>query len=565
MLPWYGCGQARSRGAPVCRYVPIQYTPAMSPRIRWALLLSVACFLLAVIMQAPQWLRTQDPRYQGVPIDLNSDEGIYQARVEEALSGRPGQAGEAITGDPRLEGMQSALLERLIGQAFAGMGLHASDVFTIGDSVIPALLFLALWFFLRRSGFSRRMALLGALLFVAVEFYSLNRPLYQRTSTLLALLALLGIIAGLERHWLWAVAGGLLMGLLTSVYFWSWTFVWLWWGLLCLFVLLRRPRMQQVRVLGIAGASGVIGALPFVLTTLRQAGHPQMVDTLFRSALHPSWLPESWPYTILFFGMAAGALVAFVQDGARLRPYAYAVITILAGCFALNQSFIHGRVFEFTSHYLFLLVIAAVCSLLLALALRFRPRVLAACLLCPLIYLSALMGDQLISLRSQFSVRASDFAYQYLSGPLFLLHGMPRVRILSDSDTSQFIAAYTHHDVVYSIYLKDALMSSREIAHRYCLTVAAVPPANRHPELQKHLVWPDANRAYGEDVRRREVDLVTRACANIDRHMPLALRAFGVTHVLWDERMQPQWEIARLGVPLREVQSGSGWSLWELR
>ena len=134
----------------------------MSDRRRWAVILGVCAAILALLMQAPQWLHMLDARYRGVPIVLNSDEQAYQARGEEALQGRPERAAEAITGDPRLKGAQSAQLEALEGSAFAFTGWDAPQLFQVMDSVIPVLLFLALFAFLRRCGFSRGQALLGA-------------------------------------------------------------------------------------------------------------------------------------------------------------------------------------------------------------------------------------------------------------------------------------------------------------------------------------------------------------------------------------------------------------------
>ena len=202
---------------------------------RWPTILGISCTLLILFLQIPQLMHMADTRYLGIPIHLSSDEYNYLPRVQEALSGRPEMAPEAVTGDPSMVPMQSALIEKIEGILFGWTGWRASTVFQIMDAVIPPIIFVGVWWFLLLCGFTRWQAFGGAVLFTILNLYNLNRPVHQRTSFLLELAALLGVIRGVQGHVMWGLIGGVFMGLLVGVYFWSWTFMWAWWGFLLLF------------------------------------------------------------------------------------------------------------------------------------------------------------------------------------------------------------------------------------------------------------------------------------------------------------------------------------------
>lgn len=524
-------------------------------------------------MQVPQWVHMANPAYQGVLTHLNSDEQLYQARVEEALTGRPEQAAEAIVGEARLHGAQPALLEEWTGRIFAFTGLRAATIFQIGDSVIPPVLFLVLWWFLRKSGFSRKEALAGAALFCLLELYNLNRPLYQRTSFLVTLLPLLGIMAGVRGRRIWGVLGGAGLGILVGGYFWAWTFGWLWWGILLVWALIeaalsdaksRKHQRGDVTRIVLFGIVGAVAALPAVHGLQRIAHDPLYADAALRSGIHLSHLPESWAYSGLFALMVIGLLVSLAQAYPVLKPYRYAVITVFAGAVALNQQLVHGHVLVFASHYLFALVLAAVMALLLAVHLRFRPKWLGLAAIGAAVYLAAIGYDGRYVL-SQFQAKPADFSEQHFATLLPVLDSLPRGRILSDPASSLFIAANTKQDVVYTVYVLNELMSHEEMARRYCTSLLPLPPEDRHLETQPQLLWPEADRATRDPaLRAREVQIVTDACADIDKNPADALREFGVSYVLWDKARQPAWHLGRMGTPLTSVATGSGWELFSL-
>jgi len=536
---------------------------------RWTRLLILSSLLLAFLMQVPQLLYQIDSRSQGVMVRLNEDEGVYLARVQEALSGRPEQASEAFVGGSHLVGSQFSLVERIYGSVFSWTNFRAAHVLQIMDSLIPVMIFLTLILFFQLCGFDRKTAFAGALFFVLLQFDGLNRPVHQRSGTLLVLLSLTGILQGLRGHTLLGIIGGALLGILVGVYFWSFTFAWLWFALLLLWEGIEWWRARKdgtslhaVRVLTLFGVIGLCTALPFIGNYLELMQHPLSDVSLFRSGMRSSRLPESWPYSILFAGMVAGALLTFHSKPQESRRYQGALLLIITAFAVIHQQVIHGTVFNFVSHYLFLLIISAISVLLLAWSVRTKYLLFSG--LCAAVYLSGIAYDER-GVFSLFRVQEASFNEQHFASALPILDALPRSQILTDPSTSMFLAATTKHDVMYSIYLKNVLMSHTEIAERYCLTQLPVLPRNRRITENRFLIYPDANSAFREDptVREREVAMVKEACARFDRDPEKALQQYGVTHVLWDEKRQPMWDVTKLG-SLNLLERSEGWSLWSI-
>lgn len=536
---------------------------------RWPILLAVTAIAIAVIMQIPQWLHARSPLSRGIPVQLNSDEDLYLARVQEALTGRLNQTAEAIVGDPALKSSNPAFIEEVEGVLFQWTGWRAATIEQVMDSVTPPLIFLALVLFFSLCGFSRSFAYAGAILFIVIELYSLNRPVQQRDSFLLLLLALDGIIMSFPYRRYFGVAGGVALGLLMGAYFWAWTFGWMWLAILfcgaCAHWIRQRTPGSVRHVLTVCGIGivGVIAAVPAVLDLMKVLQSPFSADAQFRSGLHPSHLPESWIYSILFALMVGGVLLEVWRRPAIAKRYPFVIVTVLTAFVVMNQQVLHGFVFDFVSHYLFSLAMAAIGVLLLALTLRTRPMFLAGA--AAAVYLLALGYDGRHVI-SQFRVEAGRFQEQHFESLLPVLDELPRSTILTDPQSSLFIAAQTSHDVVYTVYLQNALMSNQELAERYCLTQIFVAPAERQIENAQPLIYPAAERAFRNDpsVRTKEVELVMAACAQIDKNPAAVLRKFGVQYILWDQERQPAWNLRRLRFSIKKAASGSGWSLWKL-
>jgi hypothetical protein len=519
---------------------------------------------LAVIMQVPQWrhLRHEDAR--GVLVSLNSDESIYLARVQESLSDRPELSAEAFMGHDSVEGSQFALIERMYGNMFRFTGWNAAEVFRLMDSVAPVLLFFSVFFFLQLCGFRKEVAFGGAALFCLVQLYNLSRPIHMRASFFLMLWSLIGVTAAYHKKW-WGVAlGGLMLGLLVAVYVWSFMFAWAFWGALLLVAFMQSRKESGLcswHFLFLTGLVGLVAAIPAIMQYMDLLSHPLYEYAQFRSGIHPSRLPESFVYSGLFIVMLAGLGITYRAHASTVKHFTPVIALVIASVVYMNQQVVHGQTFNFVSHGIFSLMLAAISVVLLACALR--PRWLLLSIAAASVYIAAIAYDGRYVV-NQWSVDDSSLADQHLSELFTELEGMRRARIMTDPHTSALIAGFTKHDVVYSVYLKNILLTHKEIALRYCLTQLPLRPEQRHIEGQHHLIYPDAVSAFKGSVREEEVALVKAACTELDLEPSLGLGVFEASHIVWNKAEQPEWNMRRLRTKLKLVSETDTWALYQI-
>lgn len=545
----------------------------MSDRSRWFLAVGIIALVLGIVMEIPQFLYILNPASRGVLVTLNTDESLYRARVEEALAGTPSHATQPFTGEPWAPGAQFALIEQVEGLAFRWTGFRAATVFQIMDFLIPVLLFLTVIALLRFAEFSRRWSLFGALLFLLPVLYGLNRPVHQRTSFLLVLVAILLAMHALEKRNLWyALGAGFLLGTLQGVYLWSWMYAWIYFGLLFLWELVAwwrsrsREKLQDARfgTLIVLCILGAISALPYVSLTFRLSKLSLYQDMAWRQALHAGHLPESWIYSVLFLLMAVGLLLAARSVPSLAGRKRYILLFPLAVLVDLNQQLVHGHIFLFTSHSVFPVFFGAVAAFLLG-TLFVQSRWLLLPLVASLPMIGGIAWDNR-PVFSQFSGGAYRMNESHFATLLPVLDALPRVTILSDLDTSAFIAGMTHHDILSIIYLDSALMSHQELAERICLTLLPLPPDARQIDEREHLIWPEANRVRAQEgVREREVAMVKSTCAAEDKDPAYYLRKYDVRYIVWDMKRQPEWDPTRLKVKLeKDSEDPEVWVLFRV-
>jgi len=532
---------------------------------RWYWLVFCTAAFFGLLVSMPHILHVLDGRYQGIPVHFNSDEFSYLPRVQEALLGRSHRLGTAVTGgDEELPELQTAFIERVYGELFRPFRVNAATVLMWMDFIIPFLLFLVLLGFCRACGFSRKQAFVIAVLFCFMELYNLGRPIHQRTSFLLTLLAMWGVLAGLQYRLLWGVMGGALMGLLVDVYFWSWTAAWAWWGILTLLYFLnavhsRAERWKHVWRILLFGGVGAVIAVPIFLQLMRASAHSLYTEAFFRSGIGHTQSPESWPWTVLFLCMALGVSVGWCR-----RIYTTAVTcTVLTAFVIFNQHLLHGIRFIFVSHYLFFLVFAACVAVTAAARRREWFSRVVLCAGCVFLFGIAYDNRAVIA---QWRIDDTDFGEQHLASLLSLLEAFDQSVVLSDPLTSSLVASHTRHDVLYTHYIQHELRSHRELAERYCLTQMPLDVPDRRPEDEVVLVYGDAYDAIfdmqgKERVRQDELDLVTGTCADIEERLEEYLERYRVKYVVWDEKRQPGWDMRRLGT-VELVEQGEGWSVW---
>src|SRR3989344_4478331 len=502
--------------------------------------------------------------------------------------------------------MHFAFIEQMYGYLFSWTGLHAAVFLQIEDSVIPVILFLTLYLFFRLCGFSRAKSYSGCLVFLLVSLYYLDRPINQRTTSLFMMLALVSVMLALERHVLFAILAGILLAILLDVYFWSWTYTYAFCALLLLFEIIFRYQStneaekayhaRRIRILLMTAAIMLVAAIPMYLKIWKMLQHPMIEAGNLRAEFVYSRLPVSWVYSILFFGMTAGALY-WIRRNTKLRekpPFArddqdtermatggrpYAVLMILTGFVVMHQQVIHGIEFRTVAGYQFPHIFAAITALLLSI--DFLPRQIPSPatmrtwkgwlqimsilpFLCATVFLLGKLVDNHRVVR-QWVVLDGRFTDQHMMTSLPALRSLPRSRIAAPVGPAHFIASYTHHDIVYAYYLKNVLISNEELAERWCMANLGFPPVYKNITSEQTLLYNDTRglKTKAED-RAEQEHMVREACARIEKDPALYVEKYDVDYVFWDEKLQPTMKVEQYGKDLTKAASGEGWSLWKI-
>lgn len=532
--------------------------------MRRIFLLGATSVVLGVLLQIPQILHNSHPDSKGIEVLLSSDESMYLSRVTESLEGRPEQSNEAFTGDTKILGTQGALLEQTIGTVFRPLGLRAPEVMRILKSVFAVLLFLGIVVFFLESGFSFILAYSGAVLFCLLLLNALGRPVQPAGSETILVWMFVCIQYALRGKKRCGILAGIFLGSLVGVYFWAWTFAWAWVALLFCLEAIHMKRgdafaWKRMQTLLWIVAIGVLCALPFLMQTWDVLHHPLAEFGKVRSGMRLSHLPESFVYSGLFLAMGGGILFSYVRHPDAMYRYKYAVLTLLTALAVIHQQMLHGVILDFVSHYLFSLVLAAICALLIFFALRFKA--LAVTALAAAVYLAAIGWDGR-TFAGQFTVHPEQFSEQHFSTLLPVLDAMPRKRILSDPQTMEFISMRTKHDIVFSVYLQHTLVTDEELAERYCLSIIGFP-REQWVTPSAMLISPAAARAVPAR-RIEEEQLIRRTCEFVAKNLPSYIEKYGIDAVAINEDANPVWDISRFRLPLEKVATGSGWTLWGL-
>lgn len=541
----------------------------MSDRTRWLVLVLGFGMLFAVILQIPSMM---DRHALGTRVHLPAETALTIARVREPLTGHLEQASEPLLGDSAVRGLRPVFFETAYGAALRGTGIEPQTILRVASSLIAFLLFVALWMFFRLAGFHRVPALVGALLFMIVQWQTTMRDPLLSAQTLLTLAAMAGLLMGLRHHSTFGLVGGFLLGTLIGTMPGAAVFAWAWWSILLMWLvgewayvrahrswalrfhrmfkavlvpLWRLVRRQEQPFLPVRwhrmllfGGVALLAAWPHVVEQVLIAQAPYYTDAIGRSTA----VQESpWIMGLLF-----GVMVVCIGMALRTRIHVLiahqaTVVTIATALLLLVLGLSDASVYP-------LFAIAAICAVLLGATIRDAYFGITAFAGCAVLILGAWGGWNM----AQRDTMASMIpAYEEMFSALPALDALPHSRILGDPATQLLVAAFTEHDVVYGTSLRDALLPNLELAERFCLSWLPAMPEERLVAIREEFLVAEQRR-------------VANTCGQVERFPRAYLIKFGVTHVLVDERSHPDWNLDRLGAARAEAARGEGWSLWKI-
>jgi len=537
----------------------------MSPRL-YKISLAVAYALGVCALFSQAVFAIMSPAYQGLQPYRGADESIYLIHLQEGLIDMTADTTNGIwSGAHDTTGMQSALMERVAGWMFGWTGFDSTIIALFLTAFVGPTVILLMAALLRRAGVSRRMSVFIAFAFF-IDMGLVRRFFNPSISMPLSLLTLLLIWRWWEHlRWRDALGAGVMLGLLTGVYFWSWTYAWAMYGILLLFVI-DRWRQPDFKVRALQYITGGIAALiagaPSLWKTYTNAHHPLFPESSLRMGLLYTREFESIPRSICLVLLAFGTFWALRKRADRLR-YAPAIAMAIAAFAVMHQQFVHGRIMSFSSHYYFYVCIAATVAMGVFIARR-KVQVLPV-IVCMVTVL--LLGGAWLDYKGRLIIMGPpdqrSMRMQHLAPIVKDLKWGERETILSDRHTSNQLASLTNDDVVFTDYCRILLVSNQEYIERYCLSEAFstnpidtefIPDANRELSL--------AGRTMTEFHTARMREMTEAICPLVNADIASYLKKYEADSVLWNEKEKPDWDMNQPYLQLR--QKGDGWSMYDV-
>jgi len=327
---------------------------------KWAILFALIATAIIVSPQIYFRYHYQDT-YQGIEIIGDSP---WAPRVQEARDGHF-NFGSIYYKDgkdnPYLFQPLGSIMVASLGKMFS---LNLNDTFLLFRLIFPFLIFLIIYGFVLSFSKNKLAALTSATVILLAEtllsrsaiFLMLSGEtprnflyLIRAVNPALTLFFFFGFLLLFwlfleKKQWRWGIISTLILGLTFYDYFYTWTFLYAFAGVLFLIFLFKK-RWEDVKRILIVFVGGAILAIPYFLNLYRATTHPnyQEIGEIF--GLIQGRVPVfgfSVPFVFIIF-------LLFFPRKQRDR-YFFALALVVAPFIALNQQIITGRLLQ-VGHY----------------------------------------------------------------------------------------------------------------------------------------------------------------------------------------------------------------------
>jgi len=530
--------------------------------------------------------------FKGIYVDAVSDERFYMSLIRAVKEEKP--LGNPFIYENRSVGIQHTpfLLERVVGTLWRVLPLqtwqYALGMKFLFPMIIAFLVFLLLYILTREAVLSLIgpvFVLLGnellrinswksALTDLANTlilqgpqdgFITYSRPINPQLSAVLffGLLCILGYLYATKKDWPWIVGGGLLLGLLPSLYVYYGVFSFVF--VACLIALLYLQKKHEIaKQMTKLFFVGLLVVLPYALSLLQIISATSGVSGSLTGNVRYSHLPH--PEKILLVPLVLFLAWIWIKKrkNETLPRYCYFIITALvAALICSNQQLITGREIQ-QHHFHFYLNI---------------PLALLACAIFVhegYIWLKSRIGAKALFL----PILASLFIVWYATAVQVIVYqkNLPTYNSLqSYGKVTEWLSNNSKKDdVVYADESIAQLFTMYTSLYLYSAIPASIYPVpkdrllhNIFTRLRLNGVTPDTFIGYVADVGNRAYisgfiyDLYWREkCGALEcipdselaiigkeyqkffqKSLAERLRQYKVTYIVWDTRRNPEWRL----------------------
>ncbi len=333
-------------------------------RVHWVALTLAA--VLSLITIFPQVYFRIDHRNDGVykGIELLPD-SPWSARAREVQDGHP-NFGSIYYKDgkdnPYLFQPLGSMVVAYMGEVFS---FDINNTLLLSRIVLPFVSFLLIYAFVFLFCRDRLIALSSAavLLFAdsLLSFSGLSRMVHglspdsflrlaRPVNPAMIYILLFGFLISFwlfyrERKWKYGVVSAVLLGLNFYNYFYSWTYLFAFGGMLGLFLLIQKKWYSALQISSVFFGAIVI-AIPYIINLIKTTSHPVYLEASFRTGI-------VFTHSLLFVGvlvMFALAVYVFGFPKEDKEKYLFGLALSLTPFVTMNQQFLTGKVLQ-AAHY----------------------------------------------------------------------------------------------------------------------------------------------------------------------------------------------------------------------
>lgn len=272
------------------------------------------------------------------------------------------------------EGKEDPYLFQPLGTivvAYMGVlfGLNINNTILLSQLILPFSLFLLLYAFAFSQTRDKLASLSGATaILTIISLLSLGRikqlldgvspvnylELSISVVPVTVYLLLFGFLASFwvfykKKDYRWGILSAILLGLNFYNYFYAWTYLYAFGGILVLMFLMRKEIKEVVRI-SMVFIGGVVVAIPYGINLYKASVHPLYEEVSERYGVVLSHAPSEAPFIIGV--IALGALIVFITKFPKedKERYLFGLALLLTPFITLNQQIITGRLLQ-EGHY----------------------------------------------------------------------------------------------------------------------------------------------------------------------------------------------------------------------
>lgn len=539
---------------------------------KWAVILAL---IAAVVIACPQPYLRYDlgGAYRGIELFGINDEISWLSRVREAYDGHPGLGNAYFK-----EGKDDPYVIQPLGSAIIGslglvFGLDINNTILLSRILFSFLVFLLIYGFILLFTKEKLIALatssflmVGNSLFSRPAVFNILKGESPRTNfinytrpvnPLMTHFFFFGFLLFFwlfyeKKQWRWGILSALFLGLSFYDYFYTWTFLYSFLGVLALIFLFQK-RWQEFKRIGLIVLGASIIAIPYLVNLYQVTIWPTYIEVSTRVGLVENRalvIGLVVPLMLLIF-------LLFFPRKWRERYY-FALALLIAPFIVLNQQVITGRVLH-SGHYHWYYNMPLAIILLLLIFFSYFPfkKILAA------LVVIISIGTGIFVQSSSYAVHREGILEWQKYGPLmdWLNKNAEKEEVIfSNNQVAFLIVIYTPLNVFYHSTVGGTLSATHErLLNTLFLYYRLAGVGSNEVEqvftkdrgsISEALYGTHFRESTGQDGYLPE-ELLSDLIGQYQESLKVStgdffkgmLERYGVKYLVWDRKTNPQWQL----------------------